>query len=113
MTKHRKNREKCLKYFELFCNKDLIGLENIFSDEIILRDWEVYKQGKISVLQANESIFSLVGSISINPIHIYSDDETVISELEIVINNVDRIFAVDLISFNKIGKITNIHAYKR
>ena len=113
MVKHIENKKKCLEYFELFSNKDLKGLEEMFSDEITLRDWEVFESGKLNVQQINKDFFSKVKSISVNPINMYCDNETVISELEVIINNVDRIFVVDIIKFNKNGEITNVHAYKR
>jgi hypothetical protein len=109
---HKTNKEKCIEYFELFSNKDLKRLEEMFSDEITLRDWEIQEKGKSSVLQANKKIFDSVKSISVNPIHIYSDEQTVIAELEIMVNNTDRILVVDLISFDETGKIIKISAYK-
>jgi len=108
-----REQKKCLKYFELFSNKDLKGLEEIFSDEITLKDWEVNEKGKPSVLQANKEIFDSVRSISINPIYIYNDNQIVIAELEIMVNNIDRMLVVDLISFDGAGKIKKIRAYKR
>lgn len=113
MKKCVENKNKCLKYFKFFSNKDLNGLEDMFSDEIVLRDWDVFESGKPNVLQVNENIFSIVKSIIINPINMYCDNETVISELEVIINNVERIFVVDIVRFNENGKIANIHAYKR
>ena len=109
----KSNKDKCLKYFEFFSKKDIDGLESMFSDEIILKDWDIFESGKLNVLQVNIKVFSIVDSISINLINMYCDDQTVISEIEIVIDNVERIFVVDIIRFNNSGQITSIFAYKR
>ena len=42
------------KYFELFSNKDLIGLEEMFDINCSLRDWEINVTGKNKVLEANK-----------------------------------------------------------
>ena len=44
-------------YFEIFSNKDIQGLENLFSDDVILQDWDILAKGKKQVLDANKNIF--------------------------------------------------------
>ena len=113
MEKYIDNKKQCLKYFKFFDNKDLSGLKDMFSDEIVLKDWDVSGSGKLNVLQINENIFSSVKSITINPVNMYCDCCTVISELEVVVDNNDRLSIVDVISFDKLGKIIKINAYKQ
>ena len=112
MKKGERNIERCLKYFDFFCKKDLNSLENIFSDEIILRDWEIHEEGKSNVLLANKRIFDSVESIDSEPINIYSEGNTVIAELQITINNSIVELIVDVISFDDDKNIINIRAYK-
>lgn len=33
-------------YFEIFSNKDIKGLENLFSDDVFLQDWDILAKGK-------------------------------------------------------------------
>ncbi len=100
------------EYFETFSNKDIDGLSDMFSDDVFLRDWEIEASGKDNVLEANKNIFSSVETININPIHIYSDKNTVIAELDIVVNSETSLLVTDIIDFDDEGKIKNIRAYK-
>tara|TARA_B100000029_G_C17353711_1_gene879900 strand:+ start:571 stop:900 length:330 start_codon:yes stop_codon:yes gene_type:complete len=99
-------------YFEIFSNKKIELLEKIFSDEITLRDWENHVKGKDQVLQVNKNIFESVDSINVKPLNINADKNKIFAELEIEINNKDKILVFDIITFNEQGKITSIKAYK-
>ena len=41
-------------YFEIFSNKDIKGLENLFSDDVMLQDWNILAKGKKQVIDANK-----------------------------------------------------------
>ena len=41
-------------YFEIFSNKDIKGLKNLFSDDVILQDWDILAKGKKQVIDANK-----------------------------------------------------------
>ena len=86
-------------YFEAFSNKDLQGLEKLFSEEIVLKDWEVFAEGKEKVLKANKNIFDLVDRISADLQELYLDDLVAICLIEIIINNDERLKVVDIIKF--------------
>ena len=61
------------KYFEFFSNKDIQNLKNLFSENIILKDWEIEANGIKSVLEANQNIFNSVDSIVVSLRNIYQD----------------------------------------
>ena len=100
-------------YFEAFSNKDLQGLEKLFSEEIVLKDWEVFAEGKEKVLKANKNIFDLVDRISADLQELYLDDLVAICLIEIVINNEERLKVVDIIKFDDQMKIKEVSAYKQ
>ena len=101
------------EYFKTFSNKDLSGLEKMFSVDVILRDWEIEATGIEEVLKANKNIFENVDSIKVRPLSIYNDGNTVIAELEIEINNgQESLLVVDVIEFDSENKILEIRAYK-
>ena len=101
------------KYFDTFSNKDLPRLEELFSDDVTLRDWEIQAEGKQDVLAANEKIFNAVTNIQVNPLKLYEDGNTVIAELRISVDRGKEIlFVVDVIDFDNEKKITAIRAYK-
>ena len=102
------------KYFKIFSNKDLSGLQEMFSKEIRLRDWEINARGLEDVVKAFKSIFENVETVQVNPLEIYNDGNTVVAELEISINNGQEILSVvDIIEFDNEYKISAIRAYKR
>ena len=105
-------KEISKQYFKMFSNKDLIGLEKIFTKDITLRDWEIEAKGKKEVMKANSNIFRNGGNLLVNPLRLYEDDNTVIAELEIVVNDEKRLLVVDVIQFDSENKIRSIRAYK-
>lgn len=102
----------CLKYFNAFSKKDLEQLEEMFAVGVKLQDWDIVARGSIEVLAANKKIFAPVDSIVVLPLAMYQEDNTVIAELEIIINGKETINVVDVITFNGQQKITRIRAYK-
>jgi hypothetical protein len=100
------------KYFIAFSEKNIEKIAEMLSDEIVLRDWNVTKSGKNGVLNATQNIFDSVESIDVKPINIYCEDNTIISELKIVVNDSITELVVDIITFDIDNKIASIRAYK-
>ena len=104
-------RDSAQSYFKIFSEKNINGLREMFDDNVTLRDWEIDKQGIENVLKANLNIFQNVKTINAIPQNIISENNFVFAELKIVIND-DELKVVDLIEFNKKGKIISIKAFK-
>lgn len=104
-------KELCKKYFETFSAKDLESLAEMFDDSIYLRDWETSASGIDLVLQANQQIFNAVNTIQVTPTSMYQEGDTVACELDIVINDSEKILVVDIITFNG-DKIASVKAYR-
>jgi hypothetical protein len=100
---------KAERYFELFSTKNVKGLENeIYADNIHLRDWNGEWKGKQSVLEMNEMLFQ--NDFKIQNIQIKQADITTIVQFDLHI--ADTILkVVDLIDWNEEGKIERILAY--
>jgi hypothetical protein len=90
---------------------DINGLEALFSDDIVLRDWEQAAIGKVDVITSNQNLFQRVTSIQVDPVQIYQDENTVAAELIVTINNEIRLLVTDVITFTG-DKISSIRAYK-
>ena len=106
-------KDQSLLYFERFSAKDLSGLEKIFAEDVHLRDWELTADGKAAVLEANRNIFDQVRSIEAKPLKLYEEAQTVIAELEVIVNGGEEILlVVDILDFNLDGRIHAIRAYK-
>ena len=104
-------KDTALSYFKTFSEKNIDGLREMFDDNVTLRDWDIDKKGIDSVLKANLNIFQNVKTINAIPQNIISENNFVFAELKIVVND-DELKVVDLIEFNKKGKIISIKAFK-
>jgi len=104
-------KETATQYFETFSRKDLDGLALMFTDDVVLRDWERSAEGKIDMLAANKAIFDAVDTITVTPLALYEDGNTVTAEIEVLVNGDTKLLVVDVITF--IGdKISSLRAYK-
>ncbi len=100
------------KYFELFSNKNIKKIAEMFSEEIILNDPNISSVGKIEVLNTTQNIFNSVTNIEIRVKNLYAENTTVVAELEILIDNNELIKIVDILKFDNSDKIERISAYK-
>ena len=101
--------ERTQRYFELFSTKNVKGLENeIYSDNVHLRDWNGEWKGKNAVLQMNEDLF--VNDFKVDIENIKQSDSTtmILSTLHIADTQYK---VVDIIDWNDDGKIERILAY--
>ena len=101
------------KYFDFFSNKDIQNLKNLFSENVILKDWEIEAKGINEVVEANKKIFNSVESITVIPKNIYQDNFVLICVIEILINKVEKLNVIDILKFNKNKKIEEISAFKQ
>ncbi len=44
-------------YLAAFCTKNIKELENLYDNEVQLRDWEIHAKGKEDVLSENKKLF--------------------------------------------------------
>lgn len=106
-----RNKKIALSYLKKYEEKDLKGIEEVFSDDIILRDWKIRVEGKEKALIETQKNFASVESIKIDVLSIYENENTVAAELKIIINNTDELYVIDVITINSIGKINSIKAF--
>ena len=105
--------ELAKKYFDYFSKKDVQNIKNIFSEDITLKDWEIEATGINDVIQANKKIFNSVESIIVTPKNIYQDNFVLICEIDIIINNTEKLKVIDILKFNENYKIKEISAFKQ
>jgi len=102
-------------YFLTFEQKDLEGLSNMFHEDVVLRDWNIFANGKAAVLDANSSIFDAINKIKVNVENLYISDTTVVAELSIYADDEPALPVVDIIKYVSEGdnlKIKSIVAYR-
>tara|TARA_Y100000310_G_C20506800_1_gene726805 strand:+ start:153 stop:497 length:345 start_codon:yes stop_codon:yes gene_type:complete len=108
--------DKSLTYFKTFSNKDSEGLRSMFSDNVYLRDWEIFANGVDEVVDANQNIFDSVDTIIVTPIRVWDflshENNVIIAELEIVVNDEETLLVIDILEFDDDNKIKSVRAYK-
>lgn len=104
--------EKCKIYFDLFSNKQIIALKEMFSDDIELKDWEINSKGLDKVLKTFLSIFKNVHNIKVTLKDFFQCGLVCFCILEIVIDN-SKIIVLDKITFDENNLITSIDAYRQ
>jgi hypothetical protein len=106
------NKDLCLTYLRKYAEKDLKAMEVMFGNNIILRDWKIRVTGKEDALKETKKNFQSANSIEIEVLNTYESEDTVAAELKIVVDRIEELYVVDVISFNPQGKIVSIRAYK-
>mgnify|MGYP001159955702 FL=1 len=104
--------DKAIEYFATFSEKDSEGLRQMFSDDVVLRDWEIFANGIDEVVQANQDIFDSVNTITIKPIELHESPNTIVGEIEIDVNGEETLLVTDVIVFDENEKIKEVRAYK-
>lgn len=101
------------QYFENFSNKRIDLLEQMFSHDVELTDWEISAKGINQVVAANQKIFDSVETIMIDVGLLAEIDNTVFAQIIVIVNNVISIKVIDIITFDQGGKISKVSAYKQ
>lgn len=105
------NKKICLLYLRKYEEKDLKGIEEMFSDDIVLRDWKIRVEGKEKALKETQKNFESVETLKIEVLSMYENENTVAAELKITIDNKEELYVVDVITINSDGKISSIRAF--
>lgn len=105
------SKKICLRYLKKYEEKDIKGIEEMFSVDIVLRDWKTRGEGKEKALIETLKNFQSVVSIKIDVLSIYENESTVAAELKIVIDNKEELYVIDVITINPEGKISSIKAF--
>ncbi|MGI9549983.1 MAG: nuclear transport factor 2 family protein [Aurantibacter sp.] len=105
------NKEICLSYLRKYAEKNIDGIEEMFSDDIVLRDWKIRVVGKKNALRETRTNFEAVDSIEIKVLSTYENKNTVAAELRITVDTTEELYVVDVITVNSDRKIESIRAY--
>ena len=101
-----------LSYLRHYARKDLEGISGMLSPDVILRDWNLSVSGKEAAVAETAKNFQDAFSIEIEILTTYVSEQGAAGELRITVNDTIHLFVVDVLTFNKEGLITSIHAYK-
>lgn len=105
------HRQQFLTYLHHYANKNLDAIAAMFSDDIMLRDWNLAVTGKAAALSETAKNFAAAETIEIEPLHVYESTDGVAGELRIVVDSAIELFVVDALTFAVDGRIQAIRAY--
>lgn len=104
-------KDICVSYLNKYAEKDIESIEQMFADNIVLRDWKISVIGKEKALMETRKNFEAAESIRIEILSTYGNTHSVAAELKITVDNIEELYVVDVISVNSEGKIEAIGAY--
>lgn len=97
-------------YLNNWAAKDLVSLEELLSDDCILKDWEVELTSKKEILELNKNFFEN-NEIDLEIINLTQEEPYVYAHIVITIND-QKFDVVDKLKF-KNNKIVSIEAFKK
>ena len=98
-------------YLHAYASKDIEQIAAMFAEDMTLRDWKIFVQGKAAALAETQANFDAADSIDIQLLHVYEANDAVAGELRIIVNGRDELFVVDVLDFNSAGQICAIRAF--
>ena len=125
-----KNIQQLRKYFQAFADKNIEVLTEMFTDNIILIDWNNTFTGKDQVVNEVQGIFANFKTIKLEVTDIFSSlniinadrgettvsipkDDSFACEIVIVFDDLEPLYIMDLIEFDDEGRIKKLTAYNR
>ncbi len=100
-----------VNYLNNFSKKNIRDISAVVSDSVTLRDWDADVVGKKKVLEFMQELFDNVDTISVDIYKTYEVDQTVLIEMEILIDGNISLLVTDIIDFNNNNLIESIRAY--
>ena len=125
-----KNIQQLRKYFQAFADKNIEVLTEMFTDDIVLIDWNNTFTGKDQVVNEVQGIFANFNTIKLEVTDIFSSlniinadrgettvsipkDDSFACEIVIVFDDLEPLYIMDLIEFDDEGRIKKLTAYNR
>ena len=79
---------------------------------VILRDWNLEVVGRDAALREFAKNFEQASSLGIQINQLYASEIAVAAEIEIVVNGVEGLRVIDVLTFNESMEIVSIVSYK-
>lgn len=107
----QKIEELTRKFLELYAAKDITAISNMFSEDIVLRDWNYEVVGKDAAIVEFTKNFDEAETLHISIKHIYLSGLSAAAEIEVAVNGL-ILGIVDVITFDSADQITSVIAYR-
>jgi len=99
------------RFLGLYAAKDINAISAMFSENIVLRDWNYEVEGKAASVVEFTKNFEEAGSLDISIKSIYLSGLSAAAEIVVTVNNIS-LSIVDVITFDEFGQITSVIAYR-
>ena len=80
-------KDRAIEYFAAFNNQDTTKLREIYSEDVVLRDWIVEVSGRENVINENKKGWEANKEVFIGVKNLFYDGDTVIAEIDIFIED--------------------------
>ncbi len=105
------NQEFCLLVLKKYEQKDIESFNELFADDVIIRDWKIRVEGKALALNEFRKNFDAVKNLNIDVLAMYENSNAVAAELKITLDAKEVLYIVDVITLTKDQKIASIRSY--
>ena len=105
-------RPLVIQFLKAYQDKDISAIAQMFSDDVLLRDWNLEVIGKQAALAEFSKNFESVKTLAIAVLQVYEASNNVAAEIEILIDGSETLRVVDIVSFNQDKLVTSIISYK-
>lgn len=105
------NKDFCRFILRKYEEKDLASFDQMFADNVVIRDWKIRTEGKALALNEFKKNFESVNTIKIDILSMYENDNAVAAELKITLDEKQVIYIVDVITLTQDQKIASIRSY--
>ena len=99
------------QFLELYAAKDIDSISHMFSDHIVLKDWNHEVFGKEAAIKEFQKNFDDARHLSIAIKGIYFSGFTAAAEIDVTVNDA-MLGIVDVISFDETNSVTSVIAYR-
>lgn len=99
------------RFLELYAAKDINAISDMFSEDIVLRDWNYEVVGKDAAIIEFTKNFDEAETLHISIKNIYLSELSAAAEIEVTVNGL-ILGIVDVITFDAEEKIFSIIAYR-
>lgn len=100
------------RFLAAYERKDIATIAELFSQNVVLRDWNSEVVGYEAAIVEFTNNFRVADSLKIKVRRIMTNGNDVAAELEVVINGVETLRVVDVLTYSEDQKILSIVAYK-
>lgn len=100
------------EFLQSYSEKNIEAIQLMFSNDVIIRDWNTEINGKDAALLQFAHNFQSARSIEITIKSIFTSNTGSAAEIEILVDGTEKLRVVDVFEFDESGQINSVISYK-